>query len=286
MYFGAKHDAHYAEGGGIYNERGWVINCIITNNSCNAKTSCYGTPSYGQAYNSLGGGVYNYYGSVNSCCVTNNLVYASTAHSVPIYQQGGGIYNWTVSDKAYIYCSTVVKNSAYNATGPNPTDNLYDTTDYDFVYNCITDDADMTQFVNSNANDFHLKSGSTYIDAGSLDNLPDWVINGTDLAGNPRTHDGKISLGAYEYDPSYVSTGIHELQQQAGITVSPSPATDFLTVFGLQGNETLRFYNINGQLVLTRKASGEIESVPVGNLPAGIYLLKVDNGQSLKWVKK
>jgi len=88
--------------------------------------------------------------------------------------------------------------------------------------------------------------------------------------------------------PEYLksSTGIQELQQQSGITVSPSPATDFLTVSGLQGNETLRFYNINGQLLLTRKASSETETVQVSQLPSGIYLMKISNGQTMKWMKR
>ena len=83
----------------------------------------------------------------------------------------------------------------------------------------------------------------------------------------------------------FSNTDIPELQQQAGITVSPSPATDFVTVSGLQGNETLYFYNINGQLLITRKATSVAETVPVGNLPSGIYLLKTSNGQTVKWVK-
>jgi len=266
---------HSARGGGIYNDGGLVDHCIVDNNRCNATTSSSGTPAYGQSYYAEGGGIYNNYGTVSNCCVTNNFIYAKTSFSVPIYQRGGGIYNCgSSSDKAYIYCSTVVKNSAYNATGPNP-NNIYTANNgNDFAYNCITEESDMTQFVNPDANDFRLKAGSKYIDAGSFDNLPDWVINGTDLAGNPRTHDGKISVGAYEYDKSY--TNIPKLQQQ-GIFVFPSLAVDFVTVSGLQGNETLYFYNISGQLVITRKARGEVENIPIGHLPAGVYFVKAGN---------
>ena len=243
------------DGGGIYNNGGTIINCVVTGNTCifngSSTTSC------------SGGGIFNYYGTVANCLVTNN--------------SRGGIYNLNYSSSlAYVYCSTVENNSSYN---------IYNT---DYTYNCITDDADITQFVNPDTNDFHLAFGSQYIDAGSLDNLPNWLINGTDLAGNPRTHDGKISMGAYEYDPSYVgtNTGIPELQQQSGIVVSPSPATDFVTVSGLQGNETLYFYNINGQLLITHKVASVAENVPVGHLPSGIYLLKTSNGQMMKWMKK
>ena len=103
-----------------------------------------------------------------------------------------------------------------------------------------------------------------------------------DLNGNLRFFGEKIDIGAYEYG---LYTGIQELPLASGITISPSPATDFVTVSSLQGNETLYFYNINGQLLITRKVSSETESVPVGHLPAGIYLLKTSNGQTLKWMK-
>ena len=79
---------------------------------------------------------------------------------------------------------------------------------------------------------------------------------------------------------------IKESSVVPAITVSLSPGTDFVKISGLKGNETLYFYHINGQLAASRKASGEIESVPVNHLPAGIYFVKTDTGQALKWVKE
>ena len=70
------------------------------------------------------------------------------------------------------------------------------------------------------------------------------------------------------------------------INIFPNPATDFITIYGLQSNEMFYIYNINGQQLLSRKASGETEQVTVSYLPAGIYLLKTNDGQTVKWVKK
>jgi len=81
-------------------------------------------------------------------------------------------------------------------------------------------------------------------------------------------------------------TSIKELPAVQNINVFPNPAVDFVTVSGLQGNETLYIYNINGQLLITRKAAGETETVPVGHLPSGVYLLKTSSGQTVKWVKQ
>jgi len=279
----------YVYGGGIYNDSGKIDKCIVANNTI----LCYNaaTNGNGNGYvsaNALGGGIYNTNsaGIVSNCCVFNNrgtAIKSSNMIGAVANESGGGISGGTV------YNSTVVNNkcdgSELNSTS----------------INCISTTSTLNQnivrpstFVGSTTNqqqidellntDWRLKEGSQYIDAGSLDNLPDWLINGTDLAGNSRTHDGKISKGAYEYDASY--TSIKELPSQSGISISPSPATDFVTVSGLQGNETLYFYNINGQLLITSKAAGETENIPVSNLPSGIYLLKVDNGQTVKWIKK
>ncbi|MCL2649609.1 MAG: T9SS type A sorting domain-containing protein [Candidatus Azobacteroides sp.] len=84
---------------------------------------------------------------------------------------------------------------------------------------------------------------------------------------------------------SLSNTSIQELYQSP-IAISPSPATDFISVSGLQGNEMLYVYNINGQQLLSRKASGETEQIAVSHLPTGIYLLKTNDGQMIKWVKK
>ena len=196
---------------------------------------------------------------------------------------GGGISGGTV------YNSTVVNNKSDGSELNSTSINCVSTTSAlnqnfvrpsTFVGN-TTNQQQIDELLNT---DWRLKEGSQYIDVGSLDNLPDWLINGTDLAGNPRIYDGKISMGAYEYYPS--SSGIHDLQQQAGITTSPNPAADFITISNLQGNETLYIYNINGQLLITRKTTSETETVPVGHLPSGIYLLKTSAGQTLKWVKR
>jgi hypothetical protein len=81
------------------------------------------------------------------------------------------------------------------------------------------------------------------------------------------------------------ATGIEYIILPA-VGIYPNPATDYISLTGLQGNETLRVYNINGKLLLTCKATGETENIPVGHLSPGIYFVKVNNGQALKWLKK
>ena len=81
-------------------------------------------------------------------------------------------------------------------------------------------------------------------------------------------------------------TGIVDVKAKGNIAVSPSLAIDYITISGLQPNEIFSIYNINGQQLLSRKASSEAENIPVSHLPAGIYFVKTNAGQVLKWVKK
>jgi len=185
-----------------------------------------------------------------------------------------------------------------NRSGNTNVSNYYGSND--ISYNSITDASDLsenfvrpTSFIGPASTDqqrnelmqadWRLKEGSEYIDAGSIDNIPDWLLNGTDLAGKPRLTNGKLDLGAYQYDDTY--SGIKAFLQ-ANFTVFPNPAADQIKVSNLQGKETLRFYNISGQLLFTRKTTSGTENISVGHLPSGMYFVKMDDGQTLKWVKK
>ncbi|MDR0507551.1 MAG: leucine-rich repeat protein [Dysgonamonadaceae bacterium] len=72
----------------------------------------------------------------------------------------------------------------------------------------------------------------------------------------------------------------------SSLRVYPSPAAESVTISGLQGSETLYFYNISGNMLFARQATCETENIPVGHLPAGVYFVKTNNGQTLKWIKK
>lgn len=59
-----------------------------------------------------------------------------------------------------------------------------------------------------------------------------------------------------------------------------------ITITGLEGNEILSFYTINGQLLFTQKAFSETEHIAVSHLPCGVYFVNINNGQTLKLIKK
>ena len=80
-------------------------------------------------------------------------------------------------------------------------------------------------------------------------------------------------------------TALNDLLTTPMISIYPNPATDFISFTGLQGNETLHFYTVGGQLLFSRKATSEKEHIAVGFLPSGMYFVKISNGHTLKWIK-
>lgn len=79
-------------------------------------------------------------------------------------------------------------------------------------------------FLNSTSN-FHLQPGSRAIDAGNI-NAPD--LPSTDLDGNPRTQDGTVDTGAYEFSLTTASVSPASLtfpDTPVGTTSAPLPVT-------------------------------------------------------------
>jgi len=81
------------------------------------------------------------------------------------------------------------------------------------------------------------------------------------------------------------SMGINSIDKKA-IVIYPNPATDFITISGLQNNEKLDFYTVDGQLLFTHKTTKETEYITVSHIPTGMYFVKTGNGQILKWIKQ
>jgi hypothetical protein len=73
---------------------------------------------------------------------------------------------------------------------------------------------------------------------------------------------------------------------QPSLQLFPNPASDFVNLSGLQVNETIRLFDLNGRLFISRKAASESETVPVSHLPAGLYVVRIGNGQTVKLVKQ
>jgi len=311
-YTGAK----TCEGGGVYNQNGDIINCIVMNNQAIVNQNNY-TNNVGVPW-AFGGGIYNDSGKVDKCIVANNyLICCNLAQNgngdgmVSAYAWGGGIYsinNGTVSNclvfnnKAIAIKSTNISGAVvdasggvmgmtYNSTCINNANNVRSESNGPGNNNCISTSSNLTSnFVRPTTftgiattvqqaaellqADWRLKAGSQYIDTGTLTGLPDWLITGTDLAGNPRTHNGKISLGAYEFNST--ANGIKLPHFDSGIKIYPNPVSNSFIV-DYEGFIQLKIYDMLGKEVLTQAINGKTE-INISHLPKGIYSVQIISG--------
>ncbi|RMG27667.1 MAG: T9SS C-terminal target domain-containing protein [Bacteroidetes bacterium] len=80
------------------------------------------------------------------------------------------------------------------------------------------------------------------------------------------------------------SVHIEEEASAAGIEFFPNPTTDQLTIRlpeSPQEEAQVQIYHSSGQLVKTEQLAGETHHLSLRNLPAALYLLRVQNGDRL-----
>ena len=153
---------------------------------------------------------------------------------------------------------------------------------------------------------YNLSAESPCIDAGTLD-LPQFILDNmpeTDLAGNPRIFNGKIDMGAYEWNPTVDIKEIPNAKKQIPIlTAAPNPFTTHTLIsakWDIPARVNILIYNSKGLLVKTLQSGCQ----PAGGcqltwdgtngtgtpLPAGTYIIILTvNGKetgSVKVVKR
>ncbi|GAD06524.1 Uncharacterised protein [Porphyromonas crevioricanis] len=316
---GNKVDGHqYAEGGGICN-KGKVHGCVIRNNLANAFAKAFGggiknlggdgnpglifgcfvSGNKAQANpNSLpkmayGGGIENYCGTVVNCVIYNNEISAPIA-------KGGGTYTSGTSTQGangYMYCSTIVNNANGNSIQENVSS----------VIGCITESQKATQnfvrpstFEGNPSNeaqqqelqqtDWRLKAGSEYIDQGpnigSSSLIPNWVLEGKDIAGNARVNNHSIDCGAYEYY-SDISTELPTSKANNPIAIYSNPTKSCIRIVGMWQGCIIRIYQLSsGELVDVLQTTDKNDWIDVSKLPMGFYLLRTESGECAKWEKE
>ena len=72
-----------------------------------------------------------------------------------------------------------------------------------------------------------------------------------------------------------LATDLRETEN-ARLTIYPNPATDFLRISGLTVVTVARITNIQGQEVFSGRFEGDEGMVEVSNLPAGIYMMRLE----------
>ena len=148
------------------------------------------------------------------------------------------------------------------------------------------------RFVDAEQCDFRLSETSPCRNAGSME-VPDWLANGLDLAGNPRWAGQSIDIGPYEFlaslVPQYPSDAL-------GATLVGNPLNaNSRIVFDqpLAGNAVVTVFSLTGRSVAQKVFGQECSDIleigsMVDRLAPGVYLIEVAvNGKvySLKAVR-
>ncbi|WP_281614904.1 choice-of-anchor D domain-containing protein [Flammeovirga sp. SubArs3] len=76
-------------------------------------------------------------------------------------------------------------------------------------------------------------------------------------------------------------TNIH--QEKNTIKVFPNPATDLLTIQGLEKTSQIHIVNLQGILMMECWSD---RTVNISHLPSGVYILQIEKGSTIKFIKK
>lgn len=65
------------------------------------------------------------------------------------------------------------------------------------------------------------------------------------------------------------------------LSIYPNPATNSWVISHLQGNASLKLYDISGKLLYTETTKTNTTVIPAENYPAGMYRLKIESGKTI-----
>ena len=248
--FANNTSGHFGGGLAISDSSPLVSNLTVTNNE-SIGVNC--------------GGIFFYQQS--SPQVWNCLIYGN-ANNIPI-EEPVQMWSWTYDDYAPEFHNCLVQFGFENIS------NFEAITIYE---NCIDEDP---LFADPDNENYRLSSNSPCINAGSLE-TPAEILNSVDLDGHQRVSDGRIEIGAYEFD----LTGIEETAQNENfIHIVGNPITDasFAEIeLDTDGILLAHVYSIDGKLLVNKDlghAQKGINRFEIGemfsSLSAGTYLFTI-----------
>jgi hypothetical protein len=161
------------------------------------------------------------------------------------------------------------------------------------LYGVVTESAIMQNWQNQTSIDYAFRSISPSI-SGIVTDFTEseefnttieftlnssWVKDNCEFIVFLQHHSSKQILQAGKVDLSTI-VGIEE-NISSRVVVRPNPAIDFVSIYA---NEltNLSIISLTGQTVLTETAFGNEKHIGIGHLPAGMYIVQIEAGGSLK----
>ncbi|MGK0412130.1 MAG: arabinogalactan endo-1,4-beta-galactosidase [Polaribacter sp.] len=92
-------------------------------------------------------------------------------------------------------------------------------------------------------------------------------------------------------EQSVLNTGSFELKNNSLFQIYPNPSAHSITIKTLDANldinlETIHIFDVTGKKIRTVQAAGTITTINISTLKSGIYILKMNNTHSLRFLKK
>ena len=212
------------------------------------------------------GGIFFYQHS--SPAVWNCIVYGNNDNT-PLEEQVQ-IWSWTYDDYAPEFHNCLIQHG-FEYISNHDVITVYE--------NCIDEDP---LFADPENEDYRLSPGSPCINAGSLE-TPAEILSSFDLDGHQRVSDGRIDLGAYEFD----LTGVYESAQNenlVNIVGNPITASSYAEIECQSAcNLFAKVYSIDGKLLVNKdfgNTQAGLNRIEIGelfqNLTSGTFIILIE----------
>lgn len=137
-------------------------------------------------------------------------------------------------------------------------------------------------FTDTAAGNFHLRTGSPAVDAGTSSGAPP-----VDFEGYNRPYGNGVDIGAYELNP--LSVVNPSARGRTGLRLVPNPASQYtLLVVPEQGKYLVSVADLTGKTVMIKNIAGsDATHLDVGGMPPGTYLVMVKSlDRNSTWSEK
>ena len=96
-----------------------------------------------------------------------------------------------------------------------------------------------------------------------------------------------IKLAINDYDSFLKKIDSFDPENNQLFTIYPNPSNSIIIIKAVKNNLTsIKIYDISGKKIRTITAESLIETIDISNLKIGVYILKINNTKSIRFLKK
>ncbi|MCF7569671.1 T9SS type A sorting domain-containing protein [Sabulilitoribacter arenilitoris] len=136
----------------------------------------------------------------------------------------------------------------------------------------------------SNVETFSPNNGFTLIDFSTEGGIDNSDKNVDELIISATANGDYLALDALTWGAEVLSTNNFEFEQNKA-KIFPNPSSDRITVSGLKKDENYKIYNVLGTEIIDGIIANN-KKIDIKNLTSGMYFLKFENGNSIKFLKE